>query len=741
MNSQDVCKDANWIQTISPLGLKVSICKHIFATPNNQLEQHWTKLSGIGSTTKSIKTRDDMLKSLFTENTSHSYEFLFDLNNYLSTNINVPQSSNIVDSTLLQLPTAILSSIAKYLTDSESIYTFGNINRELYIITQSVSFFKDKTDRILSLNGSKLKYLSNNTNDESKYNLFIYSKCKNMEIIFDKNESTLIQDLTTVLKNYEILRNIVLTSVETITLLNGPSGIKSFNMNKYLPQDENKLGNLDGKYSYIYQIRLKMIELDTDTKEFKKDVLVRVNRGGGHAKTTIGDIRKHFAVALGLDEKDAIKIRMIIVDRAVSIAMLLSDDNELILQYKISDGSSIHVEICEKNHLEGQSSLLKKMDEVLNTIQLKYNLLDCFENVKFNGNGKGDYKDIDIYDQSIEIDIRRTVGWLREQLAQIFNVDVDKLVIRRNFNDSELKDNSKSLARYRLNHVFVELGTPLKPTEYLLQIFIQDEKHISKLWQLTEKKMILNAKKKVGDRMGINININNENDSKIDELETLLAKEESKLNDDDGFLYVGNTVVDKTWDMTRVKQEIYKSCDLISTGKAGIDIKHMRIREFYNGRLTRTYYDSKTLGKNAGAGLKDYKSLCVQKTKIENEILDKNSILCYVAQWFPQKLIYSQPAELMISKQWKIKTDLKSFLSSYSGINIQHIRYCLPRKWCLKPEKIETICHQDWENVKCGNNHDATVGGSPWRAKSGDYILFKDARQKELFGPQDFDHE
>ena len=95
-----------------------------------------------------------VIHSLFLKTVSYSDETLFGLNKYLETNI--PQTSNNsnTDSPFAQLPIDILSSIGKYLNHYESIYVFGFINREFYVITQTVSFFKDRKDRILSVNST-----------------------------------------------------------------------------------------------------------------------------------------------------------------------------------------------------------------------------------------------------------------------------------------------------------------------------------------------------------------------------------------------------------------------------------------------------------------------------------------------------------------------------------------------------------------------------------------------------------
>jgi len=180
--------------------------------------------------------------------------------------------------------------------------------------------------------------------------------------------------------------------------------------------------------------------------------------------------------------------------------------------------------------------------------------------------------------------------------------------------------------------------------------------------------------------------------------------------------------------MKKVKETIHEKVENVPPPEL------MRIREFANKRLTKIYLDTKTLGKNAGGSILDFKQICCQRTS-KPETIDKDSIMLYVARWHPETLDYSTPQEMSFSKHCLI-TDLKKDLSSLSGIPLEHIRVEHPRPFLLKNEHKKRICILDWDGSKLIAS--STLGSKPWSLRSGDHIFYKDNREKEKYSKDDF---
>ncbi|ETO22018.1 ubiquitin specific protease 47 isoform 1 [Reticulomyxa filosa] len=303
-------------------------------------------------------------------------------------------------------------------------------------------------------------------------------------------------------------------------------------------------------------MEIRMVELDAERMEYKPELIL-----------------------LGLTEAKQLRI----VFQAQETATLWINDNlKLKGDQRLRPGDTIHVERCE-NHLSGESTLLKKFDEMLNVITIRYNkLLKEKEEVKF--------------DQFVSFDVRKSLGELKTILSKnlgmhffffinlylhictcVWNtkdVPMEELVLRRNFNDHELKDLTKSLLYYEIRtnaHIFVEKGKPLKPTEFLFQIFVEDEVYKKKKREYDQKKVLEEAKKEV-ERVKKEKQSKNENNEKT---QTTTNEDASTTNTEatgvelpnistesdlgDAFLFVGNVVLDESWKMAHVKQIIYEN--------------------------------------------------------------------------------------------------------------------------------------------------------------------------------------
>eukprot|EP01083_Nonionella_stella_P227896 808122_1 len=199
--------------------------------------------------------------------------------------------------------------------------------------------------------------------------------------------------------------------------------------------------------------------------EWKTEIIVQVNED-----SKIGALRQAICSKVECDNVE--RIRMAYLNEG--LALLLNDDKKRIKKdERILNGHYIHFEVCANGtkHTEGKSKLMEKFDKELNTLHLLYNDLN-FDETKEN-----------IFTNAIKVDVRTEIGKLREMLAKELGINPAELVLRKGFHQQELKDNKKTLEGYRLHtncQVFVEVGEPLLPTEYLFQIFIEDEIYISK---------------------------------------------------------------------------------------------------------------------------------------------------------------------------------------------------------------------------------------------------------------------
>jgi len=466
------------------------------------------------------------------------------------------------------------------------------------------------------------------------------------------------------------------------------------------------------------KISLRMVELEQKTMEWKKEVLVQVD---DDAK--IGALRRACAQKLGID--DVARIRMAYHNDG--LALLLSDDEKRIKKdERILSGHYIHVEVCGEGgkHSEGKSLLMEKFDKQLNTLHLMYNELDF------------DQSKDDIYTLSLEVDVRCEVGKLREILAEKLGLSVSELVLRKGFHQQELKDDKKTLEAYKLHTnsvVFVERGTPLLPTQYLFQVFIEDEVYKKKKAQREQKKWdeYLRKEKEKEEAAAAK---NDDDDSKTPSMKPKTIK--SGLPDEslgEAFLFVGDCVLDEQWTMERVKREIVSKVANVPPAN------QMRLRSFNDhNRLMKVYFDNKTLKGNLKKAIKDYTQICCQQTATENEEFSEDKILLYVAQWFPQRMDFGPTVEYAFNKKTKIKSELREELSKYSGIPVEHLRCDHPRAYYLQnPEHRRKICILDWENESCGEH--TVLTSKQWKCKNGEFILFKDNREKEKLSKEDFE--
>ncbi|ETO22017.1 hypothetical protein RFI_15184 [Reticulomyxa filosa] len=166
----------------------------------------------------------------------------------------------------------------------------------------------------------------------------------------------------------------------------------------------------------------------------------------------------------------------------------------------------------------------------------------------------------------------------------------------------------------------------------------------------------------------------------------------------------------------------------------------MRIRDFTASRLTKVYLDTKTLRGNCGRGkntVHDFQQICVQKTSTK-EHLTKDHILLLIGRWYSRKMDFSEFEELAFLNSTAIKTEVRQILSQYSGIPYENLQVIHPFPYQVSKVKERTkICVADWEMADIRD--DSTLVSRPWKCKSGEYLVFKDKNEKELYTREDFD--
>jgi len=143
-----------------------------------------------------------------------------------------------------------------------------------------------------------------------------------------------------------------------------------------------------------------------------------------------------------------------------------------------------------------------------------------------------------------------------------------------------------------------------------------------------------------------------------------------------------------------------------------------------NNKLTKVYTDDANLRQNA-PGLKDYRCIALQRTLV-SEHLTKAHKLINVQRWFPEQFKLSKPVEMAVLGATKV-SELKALLAEIYVVPLEHIRIDKPFAWKLHDkENLPTL---DWQGSKL--KPESTLGGLPWRILDGDFIVFKDNREKE----------
>eukprot|EP00808_Paulinella_micropora_P022884 g78194.t1 len=276
----------------------------------------------------------------------------------------------------------------------------------------------------------------------------------------------------------------------------------------------------------------------------------------------------------------------------------------------------------------------------------------------------------------ITIDEREPLQSLRKGIAEKLKLEQDSFKLRKSRGGPELKDGEKTLDRYNLRdlkEVHVEMGTPLQVGQYLLKIYLHSPK-------LDEK-----------------------------------AKEQALPGEDD-VIFLGDVVMDENWSFQRVTEELAR---LPGSPKPNL----MRLRDRLNGVFTRVYLHELVLKKNC-IGLEDCRAIYIQPLTIP-ETITKSSILLNLCQWIPSRRKLTQPEEVpFLAKTtiMELKTEIaKRYLKAQDPAFIRVV-YAQPADL----RDLDHIADLPWHEPKLkGSTPLSGKGGSVWRARHGDTIVFK----------------
>lgn len=397
-----------------------------------------------------------------------------------------------------------------------------------------------------------------------------------------------------------------------------------------------------------------------------------------------------------------------ISDGQVKSVTLLYGDRKLIYQW-VSAGDTLYVAINTKDNTPYSHPIgfKHKLHEMATNIVIYHNKIN--KNMVDNVNNKNI-----IYDQKMSVNITIKLITLKLQICQTFGIPLNEVIIRKEYHGQALRDNHSTLKSYNIHRnkiIYVERGK-LKDNEFIFQIFIQNE---------IKQRYILCGWIRENVIHFINQII-------PDTINDLIFEYYYIQKGDDPLIYVDDITLHKDWSMNKIKDIISKQCK----GKVP-KIKRMRIREFVNNRLSRLYYDDKTLSENCGSSIKDYKQICIQRKWRKNEPdITKKFILMNCIRWYPKTSALGPMIEFAFLKKTKIRTDLKIELSDIIQIDAVYLEYTLVHGYKLK-EYIDVNpsgrWNSHWNAMFSMTNNKNTLVSKPWLCKQGDILLYVDNRE------------
>lgn len=255
---------------------------------------------------------------------------------------------------------------------------------------------------------------------------------------------------------------------------------------------------------------------------------------------------------------------------------------------------------------------------VLSPIIARHAALRCQLNICFNEVGQSDYN------RSVRLSKVSPLSELRQSIAKTLNRDPQSFKIRRSATGPELKDDSITLDAASLvdgSSVYIEPGTPLKPSEFLIRFCLHDSKNA---------KMPFRA-------LGSLVLAKNIRISEVKSL--LLAYLEANHSDGHG----SNT----------------------------FGLVHIRLRERTGLKVGRIFLDAQTLHQNLGHSLADNVEVAVQALS-HPEVVGPQDMPLIIQRLRPQTKVLDHPEEIIIRKMSRV-AELKTLLSTHSSIPAERI--------------------------------------------------------------------
>eukprot|EP01084_Bolivina_argentea_P175067 303204_1 len=336
----------------------------------------------------------------------------------------------------------------------------------------------------------------------------------------------------------------------------------------------------------------------------------------------------------------------------------------------------------------------------VDTTVLHHNLLQA----------KDEFKQLNMdeikYDQQLKVSVQTTIKELKYAFCKILSdkrikIYSDSLIIYKvddpfhatfRFDDLTLK-----LYDIHANTIHKIHLDRLLPTEYIFQIFIQNEMKQRFLIDGWIKQHIV-INKIIPDTL---INLVNE------------YYDIPHANHD--LIYIGDIILGRNWSMHMVKQTILKRY----IGKVP-NLKRMRIRDFLQNRLTNVYYSNKTLGENC-KDLKNYKQICCQrKWKKNEENITSKHLLVHCIRWYPKTLTIGPMIEFSVLNSKYLLENIKIELREIGGIDRDNLCVTFIFEYQLKRYTDKNGCIPQHFDVP-----DAVA----FRIKKGDIVVYFDGRE------------
>eukprot|EP01084_Bolivina_argentea_P044504 81887_1 len=321
-------------------------------------------------------------------------------------------------------------------------------------------------------------------------------------------------------------------------------------------------------------------------------------------------------------------------------------------------------------------------------------------NFDLSYNKLGEYE----YSQNIEVRDEWSVDKLRTELAIKLNENPDELVIRYNYHDQELNDQSKTLSEYGISkagtrlkdsksvsskrHIYIEKGTPFKTgKEYRFSIFVDNE--------LNDEKLVFGYIYKKYDRKNKDIKRSNIFNVIPTPLKKIIfkfyfiRKHDAKLN------FVGDVILLKDMKIIEAKKAIFNKFG----SKITSSFELMRLRHIltsYNAdSLANIYLDDVNLEQNAkkiNGKIKDFMQICCQRIS-EREKLTKDYILLSVAKAYKikSKWMIEEFIEIAFRKTETISNVKKIICENIANELLEHYESILIQPLLLQNFNKRTI--------------------------------------------------